>query len=63
LKASFWKHLFISLLTVEEMLRGALAAVQRVTRQPPAVLAYQEFGHWFEVLHVFQIVAYPPEAE
>jgi tRNA(fMet)-specific endonuclease VapC len=57
------EHLFISLLTVEEVMRGALASVQRVRHQPSIITAYQEFGSLLDALHVFQSVPYDREAE
>jgi tRNA(fMet)-specific endonuclease VapC len=55
-------HLFISLITIEEIIRGALGEVNRFRQKPSVVNAYQEFGGLFDALHRFQILPYTDAA-
>ncbi len=55
--------IFISIITVEEILQGALAAIQKVKRKPSVIEAYQYFEDLFAALHRFQILSYTTEAE
>ena len=57
------EQIFISIITVEEILQGALASVQKAKRKPSVTRAYQYFGDLFSALHRFQILSYTPEAE
>lgn len=57
------EQIFISIITVEEMLQGALASVQKVKRKSSVTKAYQYFEDLFAALHQFQILSYTPEAE
>ncbi|MEN9566581.1 MAG: hypothetical protein RLZZ69_1777 [Cyanobacteriota bacterium] len=55
--------IFISIITVEEILQGALASVQKTKRKPEVAVAYQYFEELFSALNQFQILSYTPEAE
>ncbi|MGL5793293.1 MAG: type II toxin-antitoxin system VapC family toxin, partial [Waterburya sp.] len=55
--------IFISIITVEEILQGALAAIQKTNRKPSVTIAYQYFEELFSALHRFQILSYTAEAE
>ena len=57
------EQIFISIITVEEILQGALASVQKAKRKPFVTKAYQYFDDLFSALHRFQILSYTPEAE
>ena len=57
------EQIFISIITVEEILQGALASVQKSKRKLSVTKAYQYFEDLFSALHRFQIVSYTPEAE
>ena len=57
------EQIFISIITVEEILQGALASVQKAKRKPSVTKAYQYFEDLFSALHRFQILSYTPEAE
>lgn len=55
--------IFISIITVEEILQGALASVQKTKRKPSIVVAYQYFEELFSAINQFQILSYTAEAE
>jgi tRNA(fMet)-specific endonuclease VapC len=55
--------IFTSIITVEEILQGALASVQKTKRKPEIAVAYQYFEELFSALNQFQILSYTPEAE
>jgi tRNA(fMet)-specific endonuclease VapC len=55
--------IFISIITVEEILQGALSSVQKTKRKPEVAVAYQYFEELFSALNQFQILSYTPEAE
>ena len=55
--------IFISIITVEEILQGALAAIQKVKQKSSIIQAYQYFEDLFAALHRFQILPYTTEAE
>ncbi len=55
--------IFISIITVEEILQGALASIQKVKRKSSVIQAYQYFENLFAALHHFQILPYSTEAE
>jgi tRNA(fMet)-specific endonuclease VapC len=57
------ERIFISIITVEEILQGALASVQKVKRKTSVTTAYQYFENVFAALHQFQILPYTSEAE
>ncbi|MEL6910671.1 MAG: PIN domain-containing protein [Cyanobacteria bacterium J06643_13] len=57
------EHIFISIITVEEILRGALASVQKVKRNSSVIKAYKYFEDLFAALHQFKILSYISEAE
>lgn len=57
------EQIFISIITVEEILQGALASVQKVKRKTSVTKAYQYFEDLFDALHQFQILSYSPKAE
>ncbi|MEM8779762.1 MAG: type II toxin-antitoxin system VapC family toxin [Cyanobacteria bacterium P01_G01_bin.49] len=57
------EQIFISIITVEEILQGALASIQKSKRKPSVTKAYQYFEDLFSALHRFQIVSYTLEAE
>ena len=56
-------QIYISIITVEEILRGALASVQKAKRKSSITKAYQYFEDLFSALHRFQILSYTSEAE
>ena len=56
------EQIFISIITVEEILQGALASVQKAKRKS-FIKAYQYFQDLFSALHRFQILSYTSEAE
>ena len=55
--------IFISIITVEEILQGALAVINKAKRKPSVTIAYQYFEELFSALHRFQILSYTAEAE
>ncbi len=55
--------IFISVITVEEILQGALASVQKTKRKPSVVPAYQYLEKLFSALNKFQILSYTASAE
>ena len=57
------EKIFISIITVEEILQGALASIQKSKRKPSVTIAYQYFDDLFSALHRFQILPYTNEAE
>ena len=57
------EEIFISVITVEEILQGALASIQKVRKKSSVINAYQSFEELFEALHLFQILPYTNEAE
>ena len=57
------ESIFISVITVEEILQGALASVQKTKRKSSVVAAYQYFEELFSALNKFQILSYTAEAE
>ncbi|MDJ0687292.1 MAG: type II toxin-antitoxin system VapC family toxin [Xenococcaceae cyanobacterium MO_188.B32] len=57
------EQIFISIITVEEILQGALASIQKAKRTPSVTKAYQYFEDLFAALHRFQILSYTSEAE
>lgn len=57
------ESIFISIITVEEILQGALASVQKTKRKPSVVVAYQYFEELFSALNRFQILDYTASAE
>ena len=57
------EQIFISIITVEEILQGALAAIQKAKRKHSVIQAYQYFEDLFAALHRFQILSYTTEAE
>ena len=57
------EQIFISIITVEEILQGALASIQKAKRKPSVTRAYQYFEDLFVTLHRFQILSYTSEAE
>ena len=57
------EQVFISIITVEEMLQGALASVQKAKRESSVTKAYQYFEDLFSALHRFRILSYTPKAE
>ncbi len=56
------EHLFISLITIEEIMRGALGEVNRFRQKSSIINAYHEFGNLFDALHRFQILPYTDSA-
>ncbi|MDJ0591392.1 MAG: type II toxin-antitoxin system VapC family toxin [Pleurocapsa sp. MO_226.B13] len=57
------KQIFISIITIEEILQGALAYVQKAKRKSSVTEAYRYFEDLFSALHRFQILSYTLEAE
>lgn len=57
------EQIFISVITVEEILQGALGSIQRVRKKSSVINAYQSFEELFKALHLFQILPYTSEAE
>ncbi|OKH49796.1 hypothetical protein NIES2101_20400 [Calothrix sp. HK-06] len=57
------ESIFISIITVEETIQGALNIIQKSKQKSSTVNAYQYFEEIFEALHRFQILPYIGEAE
>jgi predicted nucleic acid-binding protein len=57
------EQIFTSVITVEEILQGALAGIQKVRKKSSVINAYQSFEDLFEALHLFQILPYTSKAE
>ena len=57
------EQIFISVITVEEILQGALASVQKAKRKPSVTKAYQYFEELFLALNRLQILPYTSAAE
>jgi tRNA(fMet)-specific endonuclease VapC len=57
------EHLFVSLITVEEIISGGLSSVNRARQTPIIVSKYKDFGWLFDTLHQFQILPYTSAAE
>ncbi|MEM7593301.1 MAG: type II toxin-antitoxin system VapC family toxin [Cyanobacteria bacterium P01_A01_bin.83] len=57
------EQIFISIITVEEILTGALASVQKAKRKSSVTKAYQYFEELFSAIHRFQILPYTSESE
>ncbi|MGD1871457.1 MAG: type II toxin-antitoxin system VapC family toxin [Mastigocoleus sp.] len=55
--------IFISIITVEEIIRGSLAIIQKQKQKSSIADAYKYFEELFEALHYFQILPYTNEAE
>jgi tRNA(fMet)-specific endonuclease VapC len=55
--------IFISVITVEEIIQGALATIQKARRTTSVTIAYQYFEELLAALHRFQILSYTVEAE
>ncbi|OUL28631.1 hypothetical protein BV378_07170 [Nostoc sp. RF31YmG] len=55
--------IFISIITVEEIIQGALASIQKMRQKPSVTDAYRYFAELFSALHYFQILPYTIEAE
>jgi tRNA(fMet)-specific endonuclease VapC len=55
--------IFISIITVEEILQGALACIQKMKQKSSVTNAYRYFEELFNALHHFQILPYTIEAE
>jgi tRNA(fMet)-specific endonuclease VapC len=56
-------RIFISVITIEEILRGALATIHKAKQTNFVTNAYQYFEELFLALHSFQILSYTAEAE
>lgn len=57
------ESIFISIITVEEILQGALASIQKAKRKPSVVAAYQYLEELSSALNKFQILSYTASAE
>jgi tRNA(fMet)-specific endonuclease VapC len=57
------ENLFISIITIEEIMRGELGAVNHVRHKPSVVNVYRGFEDLFDALHRFQIVSYTSQVE
>jgi predicted nucleic acid-binding protein len=57
------EQLFITVITVEEILRGALAAIQKQRQNSSITITYRYFEELFFALHHFQVLSYTTEAE
>lgn len=57
------ESIFVSIITVEEIIQGLLAIIQKSRQKSSVINAYQEFEEVFEALHRFQILPYASEAE
>ncbi len=57
------EQIFISIITVEEIIQGALASIQRVRQKSSITDAYRYFEELFAALHYFQRLPYTSEAE
>jgi tRNA(fMet)-specific endonuclease VapC len=56
-------RLFVSIITVEEMMRGELGGIHRLRHKPNVVTVYRAFEGLFEALNRFQIASYTSEIE
>jgi tRNA(fMet)-specific endonuclease VapC len=50
--------MFISIITVEEMMQGELGAINRLRHRPNIVTVYRAFEDLFDALHRFQVISY-----
>jgi tRNA(fMet)-specific endonuclease VapC len=57
------EQIFISIITVEEIIQGALASIQKTRQKSSVTYAYRYFEELFAALHYFQILPYTSEAE
>jgi tRNA(fMet)-specific endonuclease VapC len=57
------ESIFISIITVEEMMRGELGGIHRLRHKPNVVTVYRAFEGLFEALHRFQVISYTSEIE
>jgi tRNA(fMet)-specific endonuclease VapC len=48
--------LIVSIITIEEIIQGALGIIQKSKQKPSVINAYQYFEELFEALHRFQIL-------
>jgi tRNA(fMet)-specific endonuclease VapC len=55
--------MFISIITVEEMMQGELGAINRLRHRPNIVTVDRAFEGLFDALHRFQIVSYTNEID
>ena len=55
--------IFISIITVEEIIQGALATIQKMRQKSSVTDGYKSFEELFAALHRFQILPYTNEAE
>ena len=55
--------IFVSIITVEEIIQGALNIIQKSKQKSSVVNGYRYFEELFEALHRFQILPYTSEAE
>jgi len=57
------QQIFISIITVEEIIQGALASIQKTRQKSSVTYVYRYFEELFAALHYFQILPYTSEAE
>lgn len=57
------EHLFTTAITVEEVLKGALAFINQSRQRSTVTAAYDNLLFLFESLHQFQVLPYTEEAE
>jgi tRNA(fMet)-specific endonuclease VapC len=57
------ENIFVSVITIEEILRGALAVIQKQRQLPSVVGAYQYFEELWQALQCFQVLPYTVESE
>jgi tRNA(fMet)-specific endonuclease VapC len=55
--------LFISVITIEEIMQGAIAAIQKEKKTSAVIYSYQRFETLWQALQRFQVLPYTPEAE
>jgi tRNA(fMet)-specific endonuclease VapC len=57
------EKLFITVITLEEILCGALASIQKFRKKPEIIRAYAQFLELNQSLQVFQVLPYSQNAE
>jgi tRNA(fMet)-specific endonuclease VapC len=57
------ENIFISIITIEEILRGALAAIQKQRKTLAVINVYQQFEELSKALQSFQVLPYTIESE
>jgi tRNA(fMet)-specific endonuclease VapC len=56
-------QLFITVITLEEVLSGSLASIQKFRNKPAIIRAYAQFQELHQGLQAFQVLPYSVDAE